>query len=424
MEKDAAGQREDEFKRHRGAQALVALLVVGALGLILIVVFASHSRSAAVFSVATMFAAAALVAGALLGFLFGIPRTSQSKDGQTKTEPKEQTDEEDDQKGEETYASNTNLEQISDWLTKILVGAGLVQLGKVGQLFNSIGDNLGPAFGEGKTGQVFAIATFCLYLLLGFLIGYLWTRLYFAGALREATFAAIARRVDALTKQSARNAKAMALVHRQLNPSNDLPAPSQEELNAALESASGEVREYALLQAQTLRTENWRNQKAKMERTIPIFRGLIYSDKEQEFHTNFGQLGYALKDSRNPNWKDAEAALSEAIKLRGRWQDHSWWLYYEFNRAICRINIDDDKQSRPSPSNTRNQILEDLRAAFTMDKFIEMAQEEPAILNWIRINNASSALPNFEEADQIEGTDLESEEAGEAPGHSPGPAKS
>jgi hypothetical protein len=45
------------------------------------------------------------------------------------------------------YAGNSNLEQISDWLTKILLGAELVQLGalttRIGELSNSSGDALG-----------------------------------------------------------------------------------------------------------------------------------------------------------------------------------------------------------------------------------------------------------------------------------------
>jgi hypothetical protein len=30
------------------------------------------------------------------------------------------------------YRSNSNLEEISDWLTKILVGLGLIELGRIG----------------------------------------------------------------------------------------------------------------------------------------------------------------------------------------------------------------------------------------------------------------------------------------------------
>ena len=59
-------------------------------------------------------AAAATAVGAFLGFLFGIPRTLQ---GNTTPGPDEIAD----------YRPNTNLEQISDWLTKILVGVGLVK---------------------------------------------------------------------------------------------------------------------------------------------------------------------------------------------------------------------------------------------------------------------------------------------------------
>ena len=40
---------------------------------------------------------------------------------------------------------NTNLEQISDWLTKIIVGVGLVEIWAVIEWFDDIGTTAGPA---------------------------------------------------------------------------------------------------------------------------------------------------------------------------------------------------------------------------------------------------------------------------------------
>lgn len=63
-------------------------------------------------------AAAPLALGGIAGFLFGIPKTLQNGDyqGGDKSEPKHR------------WQANTNLEQVSDWLTKILIGVGLTQL--------------------------------------------------------------------------------------------------------------------------------------------------------------------------------------------------------------------------------------------------------------------------------------------------------
>lgn len=55
---------------------------------------------------------AAFFIGGLIGFLFGIPKFN------TKYNPTE----------EREYLANTSLEQISEWLTKIIIGVGLTQL--------------------------------------------------------------------------------------------------------------------------------------------------------------------------------------------------------------------------------------------------------------------------------------------------------
>ena len=72
-----------------------------------------------------MLSAAALIAGGFFGFLFGIPRYLATP-GPMQVQP------------------NTNLEQISDWLTKVLVGVGLTQIGKIYNSVQGISDALRP----------------------------------------------------------------------------------------------------------------------------------------------------------------------------------------------------------------------------------------------------------------------------------------
>lgn len=340
--------------QQRGRQALVGLGGIAIAGLGLILIFAFRTQSApSVFSVACMLAAAALLAGGLFGFLFGIPRTLQQQRDGEEAVPAKQTPE----GKSSTYAPNTNLEQISDWLTKILVGAGLIQITKLRQLLGDTATNLAPGFGGGESGRVFALATVLSYLLLGFLLSYLWTRLYFAGALRAADIETLAREIRDIRQQTDLDAKALALALRQQNPSAEVPVPAQQELDEAIKEASQSVKAQIFYQAQTIRGENWSESrtKTKMERTIPIFRALIHSDTDEEYHRNYGQLGYALKDSRNPQWKDAEATLTKAIQIRGHWRENGW-IYYEFNRAICRIMLDDPLQERPSSQNVRSTL--------------------------------------------------------------------
>jgi hypothetical protein len=74
--------------------------------------------------------AASAVSGLLLGFVFGVPRVlAADRPRSTGTGG--------------GIAANTNLEQISDWLTKILVGVGLTQfaaiIGGARRLFSAVG---------------------------------------------------------------------------------------------------------------------------------------------------------------------------------------------------------------------------------------------------------------------------------------------
>lgn len=110
-------------------------------------------------------AVAALATGSLLGFLFGIPRVLADPsvgDGA--------------QGRSNRYNPNTNLEQVSDWLTKILLGASLVSLTQIaasmGRLFDRIGNTLG-----GGDATVFAGGLVIYAGIVGFCMGWLWARI-------------------------------------------------------------------------------------------------------------------------------------------------------------------------------------------------------------------------------------------------------
>jgi hypothetical protein len=80
-------------------------------------------------------------------------------------------------------------------------GSWTIQLTKLRQFLGEAATSLAPGFGGGDSGRVFALATILSYVLLGFLVGYLWTRLYFAGALRAADVAALAREIKEIRDQ-------------------------------------------------------------------------------------------------------------------------------------------------------------------------------------------------------------------------------
>jgi hypothetical protein len=113
-------------------------------------------------------ATAALLGGTVLGFLFGLPKTVD----RSSTEAR--------------LTTNTNLDQISEWLTKILVGLGLVQLGKVTHGVGKIAGSIAPGLGAGTGAKPFAVALLVFSVLDGFLIGYIWTRIDLSKRFREA----------------------------------------------------------------------------------------------------------------------------------------------------------------------------------------------------------------------------------------------
>ncbi len=141
----------------------------GLLGLVLFSLGRSHPWQALGGGLVATCAAA--VVGGALGFLFGVPRV---RGGAAGAEP------------HGSYVPNTNLEQVSDWLTKVLLGVGLTQLGSIGERLDQLGRTLAPALGGGADAAPVAAALVLYFVLLGFLAGWLLTRLSLPRVLSDA----------------------------------------------------------------------------------------------------------------------------------------------------------------------------------------------------------------------------------------------
>jgi hypothetical protein len=103
---------------------------------------------------------AAFACGGFGGFIFGIPSMVQNEETQKQLRLK----------------YNDNLIQISDWLTKIIVGVGLIQLTKIPGKISDLGDNLKTNFGSVDWAKIASLSIVFYFFLLGFLIFYFWTR--------------------------------------------------------------------------------------------------------------------------------------------------------------------------------------------------------------------------------------------------------
>ncbi len=148
--------------------------------------------------------------GGVLGLLFGIPKsvsdpeaseqTSSTDAGPTNRKTTENPT------GRSSYAVNTNLEQISDWLTKIIVEVGLTELGNIRSQFQALAKYFGNGFTAGGSGSADTTAPVVAALIIvygltaGFLAGYLLTRMFLPGAFNRADEALRRRNTELATK--------------------------------------------------------------------------------------------------------------------------------------------------------------------------------------------------------------------------------
>lgn len=170
---------------------LLTLWVVLALGMVLLALYASsQSQPLAVLGAGGAVAVASAMTGAVIGFLFGLPRAGKAGTGEAGQQgggaPNGGTNQAD-------IRPNTNLEDISDWLTKILVGVGLVQLGSMAdglqRLVNYVSGSLGSGPGAGPVGGALIV----VYATAGFLLSFLFARTELPSAFREADRQRLAR---------------------------------------------------------------------------------------------------------------------------------------------------------------------------------------------------------------------------------------
>jgi len=152
---DKAVARSNSTSNER-ATLLVAFLLLASncAGFLVILTSVIQDKSTAY-----LWAMMCIATGALIGFLFGVPRvnadTFKSSD----------------------LAPNSNIELVSDWLTKILIGVGLINIREIGGLIDGIADDLSGSISL-PTGKPFAIALIAYFFVIGLIQGYLLTRMF------------------------------------------------------------------------------------------------------------------------------------------------------------------------------------------------------------------------------------------------------
>jgi hypothetical protein len=373
--------QHDEDATHRagnGATKQQALfmrsLMVGGglllLGFILLLVFSMSADrdKGQVFAAAVLTSAAALVVGALLGFLFALPRYR-----------------EEESPGQPIRSSrltvNANLEQISDWLTKILVGIGLIELGRIGPGLGNLVTDLGLAFGGSPTARTTAGATLAFYSVMGFLMGYLLTRTLLTQILDE--FMSLEQRADQASRLAAHQGQKLVTVTRAIDVASTMLRGAQgspEELAQLLKDADESVRSTIFSMVQQQQYLNWAweveeeadvklNKQSALIWTIPVLRAFTAAiPNDPKYH---GELGIVLKDAYGLDNPEARRELELAVELasEGYSNDRAGWWHYN----LAMILAAEDMRDHPADTSgcrNRDRTLILLRRAAGMSTII------------------------------------------------------
>jgi len=186
------------------ATILISWICVGVIiiGVFIVGIFSNTSISGKATVYAWMLGC--LLLGVFIGFLFGIPKILQSsnqnpppapapapspsgQDGGSNPPPPPPSPGNASATGISYHQQvNTNLTEISDWLTKIIVGLGLVNLKQIPAYLDKYAGILAGALFKSATAKgvmeplafAFSYGTIIGYTILGFLFGYISTRVY------------------------------------------------------------------------------------------------------------------------------------------------------------------------------------------------------------------------------------------------------
>jgi hypothetical protein len=346
----ASQNQADRDGRRRWVVVIPVLCGIGVIIALIYITQVPRTERWSALGLALAVAAASALVGGIVGFLFGIPLTNQ-KNSQNS--------------GESTNGSlkaNTGLEQVSDWLTKIIVGVGLVQLGHALPALGRLGRSLNAPLGGIASSSAFGLSLALYFAVLGFLFGYLWSREILPGEFAEGLAGVIKKQ---LATADSERSSALSVVNQQLNSAKSGTAPSPAELIQAVAAAPDSTRILIFNQAEELRKKvasqishdlgnsprqeklndpTVKTDQQTLKPVIPVFQALIAADTANQDHRNHGSLGWTLKDTAGPvssdasTWRQATAGLTTAISMRGTLPGSGWRLY-EANRAVCNIQL-------------------------------------------------------------------------------------
>ncbi|MGH2648086.1 MAG: tetratricopeptide repeat protein, partial [Ginsengibacter sp.] len=254
-----------------------------------------------------LLASASYISGFFLGFLFGIPKRNADK--------------------ESAYNLSTNLVDISDWLTKIIIGLGLIEIKRIPGYLESIGVYIQKETNGENSMKIFSVCVIIYFSIFGLYYGYNYMRLFLSGQFKEADD-------NLLQKQIKLSQTGEVLNNQDLSPDN------------LDESAKEKLKEYN----QLLKTT-----KIEADYTFDdwYYKG-ISAYNTQDYNKTIVYMNNALeKDSKSPNAPDAylyiglayiflkiyDQALEANNKIIKNYKDYSYLYLAHHNNGVAYDNM-------------------------------------------------------------------------------------
>lgn len=136
------------------------IIIFGVIGLVSISLISVSSATKSFQVLATLFflAIAFSMLGALVGLLFGIPKSNNQINP------------------ESSIKKNTNLEEVSDWLTKMIIGFGIAKISEIDDRVLTLVTTLNKI--DPELPEIAILLVLIYFPVYGFISGWLATRIY------------------------------------------------------------------------------------------------------------------------------------------------------------------------------------------------------------------------------------------------------